>query len=117
MRGIGPSIISPIVWGGYSMTIPDGLPVVAPADHIPGPSQGQWTYVEYASIPDDGARYEIVDGVLYMAPALVIAHQDAAGRFYFYLMTHVSFAGLHGQAILPSRVVPGMPVPVEQFFA
>ncbi len=43
--------------------------MVMPADHRPGPEQGHWTYKDYAALPDDGHRYEIVDGVLYMAPS------------------------------------------------
>ena len=27
---------------------PDVLPVVAPANHVAGPPQGQWTYTAYA---------------------------------------------------------------------
>jgi Uma2 family endonuclease len=64
------------------------------ADHVPGPPQGQWTYDHYATIPDDGQRYEIVDGVLYMSPAPSEPHQDATGLIYYYLTTYVRFPGL-----------------------
>ena len=47
----------------------DKLPVVAPANDVPGPKQGFWTYDDYAALPDDGKRYEILNGVLYMAPS------------------------------------------------
>ena len=43
------------------------LPTDAPA--VPGPPQGQWTYVDWETLPDDGNRYEIIDGVLYMTTA------------------------------------------------
>ncbi|MBX3056337.1 MAG: hypothetical protein KF770_07690 [Anaerolineae bacterium] len=33
------------------------------------PEQGQWTYEDYVRLPDDGRRYEIIEGVLYMANA------------------------------------------------
>jgi hypothetical protein len=46
--------------------------MVMPADHMPGPEQGHWTYKDYAALPDDGHRYDIVDGVLYMAPSPII---------------------------------------------
>jgi hypothetical protein len=36
-------------------------PVATPADWVPGPPQGQWTYTEYAALPDDGKRYEILN--------------------------------------------------------
>ena len=42
------------------------MPMVVEADHIPGPSQGSWTYEDYAKIPDDGNRYEVIEGVLYI---------------------------------------------------
>jgi hypothetical protein len=30
---------------------------------MPGPEQGHWTYKDYAALPNDGHRFEIVDGV------------------------------------------------------
>lgn len=35
----------------------------------PWPEQGQWTYEDYVRLPDDGRRYEIIEGVLYVANA------------------------------------------------
>lgn len=32
------------------------------------PEQGQWTYDDWLQLPDDGTRYEIIDGVLHMSP-------------------------------------------------
>ena len=74
------------------------------ADHVPGPPQGQWTYDHYATIPDDGQRYEIVDGVLYMSPAPSEPHQEAAGRIYYHLMTYIGFPGLGKVLISPFDV-------------
>ncbi len=81
------------------------LSVVTPADWVPGPPQGSWTYDDYAALPDDGHRYEIVNGVLIMAPAPSPGHQDIVGEIFAYLRTHVKLAGL-------GRVFPG-PVDVE----
>ncbi|MBA3944326.1 MAG: Uma2 family endonuclease [Herpetosiphonaceae bacterium] len=72
----------------------DVLPAVSSADHIPGPEQGEWTYADYAAVPDDGHRYEIIEGVLYMAPAPGSAHQSAVTWFIFYLTTYVQVPGL-----------------------
>jgi Uma2 family endonuclease len=72
----------------------DYVPVVTPADHVGGAAQGQWTYASYAAVPDDGQRYEVVDGVLYMAPAPSEGHQSANNLFATYLTIHVQFAGL-----------------------
>jgi Uma2 family endonuclease len=72
----------------------DYLPVVVPADHVAGPPQGQWTYATYAAVPDDGQRYEVIDGVLYMPPAPNIAHQSATNWFAYYLTMYVQVPGL-----------------------
>ena len=74
--------------------MPDVLPVVAPADHIDGPPQGQWTYAAYVAIPDDGRRYEVIGGTLYIAPAPGDIHQAAITWFIYYLVAHIQVPGL-----------------------
>jgi Uma2 family endonuclease len=66
------------VKGGVSMTTIERLSVVVPADGVAGPKQGQWTYADYAAIPEDGHRYEVVSGVLYMSPSPNVEHQRIA---------------------------------------
>ncbi len=39
------------------------------------PDQGQWTYADYLNLPDDGNRYEIIEGVLYVSNAPSSDHQ------------------------------------------
>jgi Uma2 family endonuclease len=57
-------------------TVPDTAETVVRASHVPGPAQGQWTYADYAVLAEpDGFRYEIIDGVLYMAPAPLPEHE------------------------------------------
>lgn len=87
------------------MTTSEGLSVVTPADWVPGPRQGSWTYDDYAALPDDGQRYEIVNGVLLMTPAPTPDHQSIAVRLAYYLFMHVELAGL-------GRVFP-TPIDVE----
>ncbi|HEV2581772.1 MAG TPA: Uma2 family endonuclease [Ktedonobacteraceae bacterium] len=70
-----------------------------PADHTPGPPQGLWIYDDYATLPNDGHRYEIVDGVLYMAPAPNEWHQTATGRLFRYLASYIEDAG-HGRVYI-----------------
>ena len=82
----------------------DALPVVMPADYVPGVPQGAWTYTQYAELPDDGRRYEVIDGVLYMAPAPGAAHQSAAVLFVTHLTTHVQLAGLGRIYVAPLDV-------------
>lgn len=87
----------------------DKLPIVIPADWIPGPKQGNWTYKHYAALPNDGKRYEIVNGVLYMTPAPNIAHQDAAFEIASYLRAHVkvSILGRVFMAPVDVELAPG----------
>ena len=75
-------------------TTTDELSVVTPADWVPGPPQGSWTYDDYAALPDDGNRYEIVNGVLIMTPAPSPEHQDIVGEIFSALRTHIKLAGL-----------------------
>lgn len=75
------------------MTTIEKLPVVMPAGWVPGPKQGQWTYQDYASIPEDGHHYEIVNGVLYMSPAPSMGHQRIVGWIFYYLVTHIDIPG------------------------
>ena len=76
------------------MLTAEELSVVIPADWVPGPPQGSWTYNEYAALPDDGQRYEIVNGVLVIAPAPSPEHQAIVGMIFHYLLVQVKFAGL-----------------------
>ena len=41
------------------------------------PAQGEWTYEDYLRLPDDGQRYEVIRGHLYVAPAPTFDHQYA----------------------------------------
>lgn len=40
-------------------------------------AQGKWTYDDYLRLPDDGRRYEIIEGVLYISNAPSYDHQFA----------------------------------------
>ena len=46
----------------------------------PWPAQGEWTYDDYLRLPDDGRRYEIIKGVLYMVNAPSFEHQFAVAQ-------------------------------------
>ena len=47
--------------------------------------QGQWRYADYLRLPDDGKRYEIIEGVLYVANAPSFDDQFAVSKVLFYL--------------------------------
>jgi Uma2 family endonuclease len=80
---------------GVSMTtVAESLPMVVPADWVPGPKQGCWTYEDYAALPDDGTRYEVIDGILYRMPGPNTPHQGSSTQFTTRLTIHVEYAGL-----------------------
>jgi Uma2 family endonuclease len=77
------------------VAIPDTATTVVRASHVPGPPQGQWTYADYAALPEpEGYRYEIIDGVLYMAPAPVPEHENISSLVAARLVAVVDDAGL-----------------------
>ncbi len=82
-----------------TMTTVEQPSMVIPADRVPGPVQGRWTYNDYANLPDDGHRYEIINGILYMAPSPSWSHQRIVGEIFAHLRTHIKLAGL-GQVFM-----------------
>lgn len=44
------------------------------------PPQGQWTFADYAGLPDNGFRYEVIHGGLYMSPASRPRHHSHPPR-------------------------------------
>jgi len=81
--------------GGVIMSTERGHILAAtPADWVSGPQQGKWTYEDYAALPDDGNRYEVLDGVLYMAPSPDRWHQKASGAIFYHLYAAVQLTGL-----------------------
>ncbi|MFQ5615167.1 MAG: Uma2 family endonuclease [Anaerolineales bacterium] len=58
-------------------------------EHTWPPPQGAWTYEDYARLPDNGVRYEIIEGELYMSPAPRPSHQRVSFDIAFVLNTFV----------------------------
>jgi Uma2 family endonuclease len=78
------------------------------------PPQGEWTYEDYRRLPDDGWRYEIIEGELFMSPAPDPIHQECG----FELMaTFRDFNKKHNLGkvyIAPIDVIlPGLATPVQ----
>ncbi|NKQ35668.1 MAG: Uma2 family endonuclease [Chloroflexi bacterium] len=49
--------------------------IVLPPRKRGWPKQGEWTYDDYLKLPDDGRRYEIIEGELYVTNAPGLDHQ------------------------------------------
>lgn len=57
--------------------------------------RGEWTYSEYARLPDDGNRYEVLDGEVLVTPAPTPHHQKVILRLAVQLSEYVEERG-HG---------------------
>jgi Uma2 family endonuclease len=56
---------------------------------------GRATYDDYLQFPDDGKRYEILDGVVYMSPSPSPQHQYAGKRLQRVLEAYFEADGQH----------------------
>jgi Uma2 family endonuclease len=63
------------------------------------PAQGEWHYEHLRKLPDDGRRYEIIQGTLYMVSAPSYPHQVTVGEIYFHLQR---FVGEHELGVVAS---------------
>jgi len=61
------------------------------AANVPPAGEIFVTYDEYAQMPDDGRRYEVLEGMLHMmTPSPTTRHQRVSGNLYFILRDHVA---------------------------
>src|SRR3989338_466184 len=72
-----------------------------------GPPAGRivLTYEDYCALPDDGRRYEILDGELSMRPSRSVAHQRFAANLLVSLKPFVTARGLGEVFIAPFDVI------------
>ena len=50
------------------------------------PARKHYTWNDYVQLPDDGQRYEIIDGELFVTAAPIYGHQYTAGKLYLLLV-------------------------------
>ncbi|MGH7531053.1 MAG: Uma2 family endonuclease [Gemmatimonadales bacterium] len=58
----------------------------------------RWTAARVRELPDDGNRYEVVDGELLLTPAPSLAHQRAVGELFALLRSYCQTTGV-GEAV------------------
>ena len=54
----------------------------------------KWTYDDYAKLPEDGRRHEIIDGEHYVNASPGTQHQHVSKRLQYQLYTKIELAGL-----------------------
>jgi Uma2 family endonuclease len=88
------------------------LPVLE-GEHL-WPAQGEWTYEDYLRLPDDGRRYEIIKGVLYVTNAPGYDHQFTVIELAAELRSFVKANKLGVVLTAPFEVhLPGIANPVH----
>jgi Uma2 family endonuclease len=71
------------------------------------PAVREWTYAEFARLPDDGNRYEVIAGELYVTPAPNSLHQQIGVRLVLALGGFVARHGLGVVYTAPYDVIFG----------
>lgn len=70
-------------------------------------TQEIWTVEMLDALPDDGQRYELIDGVLHVTPAPSNVHQLVAGEFFAYLREYLRGSNLARALFSPADVRRG----------
>lgn len=68
-------------------------------------SQTRLTYADLVAFPDDGRRWELLDGEAFVVPSPDVRHQDIAGRLYRWIADHVDAHGGGRVIIAPMDVL------------
>lgn len=68
----------------------------------------RFTYDDYLALPNDGKRYEIIEGELLMTPAPSTEHQDLHGRLFALIRLHTDKNDLGKTLSAPTDVVLSM---------
>ncbi len=67
----------------------------------------EWTVDMVDALPDDGQRYELVDGELYVTPAPAEIHQLIVGELYALLREYLTGQGIGRPIVSPADVRRG----------
>lgn len=65
----------------------------------------RWTVAERDALPDDGNRYEVIDGELFVSPAPTLRHQAAIGVLYRMLAEYLDRERVGYAFVAPADVV------------
>ncbi|MFV9504244.1 MAG: Uma2 family endonuclease [Oscillochloridaceae bacterium umkhey_bin13] len=91
----------------------DTLPVAGPVGHLRPPSGTTWSITDYEQLPEDGLRYELLDGALRMSPAPTPDHQASSMLLAFHLLRCLQLRG-HGRVFAAPLDVELGPATVVQ---
>ncbi len=85
----------------------------APAPRY-APLQGSWTYRDWLGLPDNGYKYEVINGVLFTMPPPGTGHQRVSLKLATKMYVYAEDNNLGEILEAPCGVrLPNQPVPVE----
>jgi len=64
----------------------------------------RWTVADLRELPDDGNRYEVIDGELFVTPAPTFRHQRAVGLLYRLLCDYLAVERIGHALFAPADV-------------
>jgi Uma2 family endonuclease len=73
--------------------------------HTTATTASKLTYRDFLKFPDDGKRHELIDGVHYVSPSPITAHQRVLGSLYFAVRLHLEQHPQGRLCLSPSDVV------------
>lgn len=63
-----------------------------------------WTADDLDPLPEDGNRYEIIDGELFVSPSPSLRHQDAVGQMYLLLTSYLKTERIGHAYVAPADI-------------
>lgn len=72
--------------------------------HMPALKR-QWTVADLDDLPDDGQRYEVIDGELFVTPSPSLRHQAAVGELYRIVADYLDHQSLGHVYVAPGEIV------------
>src|SRR5688572_31648450 len=81
--------------------------------HMAMPATTRWTADMVRALPDDGKRYEVIDGELFVTPSPVLLHQRAAFALGMLLSDYVKAHAVGDVLLAPADVLSAKHVMVQ----
>jgi Uma2 family endonuclease len=72
--------------------------------HMAMPATARWTAEMARALPDDGNRYEVIDGELFVTPSPTLRHQDAVLEMASLVRPYVNAHGIGHTVVSPADV-------------
>jgi len=102
-----PHYISPAIEKDYGTIIMQTATQTRPMQSRPPSRKSSviFTYEDYQQFPDDGKRYEIINGELFMSPAPITAHQRVSKKLTYFLESFLRTRPIGELFVAPYDVV------------